>query len=362
MKKYNRIYNFSSGPSQIPVEVLEKIKENLLNFNASGMSIMEMNHYFAVYKKIHNSTQNMIKDILNINNNYDVLLLQGGSRLQFSMIPLNFCKNPYDKGGYVVSGIWSEEALNEAIALDKGYNLFENNKDYTSIPVISNDFIKPNTSYIHITSNNTIIGTQYHEYPSINYPLIADMTSDIFTKNIDINKFDMVYASAQKNIGISGITVAIIKKEKLKEADHLPSSLSYHHHLRNNSMLSTPPTFNIYVLYEMLKWIKSNGGIDTAEDLTKQKAKLIYDFIDSSNGFYMGMCDKKNRSNNNITFNLYNKELQDKFLEESIKVNIHGILGHYLVGGFRVANYTGINKDDIFHLLDFMNQFMKKYK
>lgn len=356
MKEYRKL-NFSSGPAQLPMEVLEEIRDDLINYKGSGMSIMEMSHRYSWYSDVHQEVIQRLKTLLDINEDkYEVILMQGGARAQFSMVPLNIA-NRRRKGAYILSGVWSEEAYNEALALDSGYILAGEIGNYEGIPDYNLEDIRKDTSYIHFTSNNTISGTQYKNFPKTDLPIVADMTSDLLSKKVNVDNFGLIYAAAQKNAGIAGVTIVIINKELLNKKNNLPASLNYFEHIKNSSMLSTPPTFSIYVLNLMTKWIENMGGLNTIEKINLQKAKLIYDYIDNSSLFYTGLAAQNDRSTMNITFKLPTKELEKLFLDEAEKMNIIGVNGHYLLGGCRVSNYNGITKDDINKMVLFMKEF-----
>lgn len=276
-------YNFNAGPSALPTVVLERAQAQLLDFEGNGMSIMEMSHRGKVYEAVHNAAIERMRKLYNIPEDYEVIFMQGGASLQFSMIPMNFLSEG-ETAGYVMSGSWSQKALKEAKMQGVAYEVASSkDNQFKNIPMDWN--VQDNTRYIHMTSNNTIYGTQFKDIPEVNVPLIADMSSDIMSKPVDVSKFAMIYAGAQKNLGPSGVTVAIIKKDFLATAKtENPTVLQYATHVKNNSLYHTPPTFGIYMLGEVLTWIEEQGGLEAVNKQNEMKAGLIYDVIDGSNG------------------------------------------------------------------------------
>lgn len=359
-----RAYNFNAGPSALPVEVLEKAQKELVNFNNSGMSIMEMSHRSKEYEAVHNEAISKLKSIYKIPENYEILFLQGGASLQFSMIPMNFLSEG-KKASYILTGSWSEKAFKEAKLFGQAEVIAstkENN--YKNIPSLNEIELSDNDAYVHITSNNTIFGTQWNDFPDTkNVPLIADMSSDILSKPIDVSKFGLIYAGAQKNLGPSGVTVVIIRKDLLESGNaNIPTMLKYTTHADANSLYNTPPTFGIYMLGEVLKWIESKGGVEGIEKLNVQKAKLIYDVIDESNGFYKGHAEKDSRSVMNITFRVADEQLEKQFLAEAKEAGFVGLNGHRSVGGCRASTYNAVPYEACEALANFMKQFQQKHQ
>lgn len=354
------VYNFNAGPSALPLAVLEKAQSELVDFRGEGLSIMEMSHRGAVYEKVHNEAIDRLKSLFSIPENYEVLFLQGGASLQFSMIPMNFLQEG-QKAGYFLTGSWAEKAFKEAKLFGQPYEIAstkENQyKDITNgaIPFDEND------AYVHVTSNNTIFGTQWKDFPNTgNVPLIADMSSDIMSKPIDVSKFAMIYAGAQKNLGPSGVTVVIIRKDFLATAnENIPTMLKYKTHADSNSLYHTPPTFGIYMLGEVLRWIEDNGGLEAIEKQNEEKAAYIYDVIDNSNGFYTGHASKESRSLMNITFRVADEALEKKFLAEAAEAGFLGLNGHRSVGGCRASAYNAVPVEACKALATFMEEFQK---
>lgn len=361
MSNRQTTYNFNAGPSALPTVVLERAQEQLTNYENTGMSIMEMSHRGAVYEEVHNTAIARMRKIFNIPENYEVLFLQGGASLQFAMIPMNFL-NEGEQAGYVTSGSWSEKALKEAVMMGDTYEVATSKENqFKHIPMDWN--VEEGTRYVHITSNNTIYGTQYKEFPQIDAPLIADMSSDIMSRPVDIEKFAMIYAGAQKNLGPSGVTVAIIRKDFLETAkEENPTVLKYATHVEKNSLYHTPPTFGIYMLGEVLKWIEEEGGLEAIHARNEQKAALIYHAIDESDGFYTGHAEKESRSLMNITFRLADEALEKQFLEEAKEAGFVGLNGHRSVGGCRASAYNAVPMAACQALADFMEAFRAKHQ
>ncbi|MFA9458884.1 3-phosphoserine/phosphohydroxythreonine transaminase [Halalkalibacter sp. AB-rgal2] len=356
------VYNFNAGPSALPKEVLERAQQELTNFSNTGMSVMELSHRSKEYEAVHQEAIDHLKELLNIPDNYQILLLQGGASLQFAMIPLQFLLEG-KIGNYILTGSWSEKAIKEAKLIGEtfiGGSAKEN--QFRSIPDIQSLQYNENDAYVHLTSNNTIFGTQWHEFPTITHaPLIADMSSDILSRSLNVDQFGIIYAGAQKNLGPSGVTVAIVR-EDLLEADvsHVPTMLQYKTHSNANSLYNTPPSFSIYVLNQVLRWVKEQGGVEILEKRNEAKAKLIYDAIDESNGFYRGHAEEEARSNMNITFNLPSEEHNKAFLAEAKELGFVGLNGHRSVGGCRASTYNAVPVEACEKLRDFMKSFQEK--
>jgi phosphoserine aminotransferase len=358
----NRTYNFNAGPSALPEEVLQIAQKELLNFNQTGMSVMELSHRSKEFENVHNEAQSLLKKLLAIPDHYEILFLQGGASLQFPMIPMNFLSDD-QVGNYVLTGVWSEKALKEAKILGMPTAIAASTKEtnYDRIPNLSELAVSPDDGYLHITSNNTIYGTQWKEYPKVkDNLLIADMSSDILSKPLPIENFAMIYAGAQKNLGPSGVTVVILRKDLLEKTlnKQIPTMLRYDTHAKNNSLYNTPPTFSIYMLNKVLQWVSDRGGVTGISKENELKAALIYDAIDESNGFYKGHAINNSRSLMNITFNLANEELSKKFLSEAKEAGFVGLNGHRSVGGCRASTYNAVP----YEACKALQQFMLKFK
>lgn len=358
----NRAFNFNAGPAAIPLSVLERAQKELVNFQNTGMSIMELSHRSKEYERVHNHAKSLLKELLAIPDTYEILFLQGGASLQFSMIPMNFLLNQ-KTAHFVLSGSWSEKAIAEAEIFGKTNVLASSqDKNYSYIPQnTSIKDIQKDGAYLHITSNNTIYGTQWHEYPDSPIPLIADMSSDILSKSLNIEQFSLIYAGAQKNLGPSGVTVVIIKKELLASTRaSIPTLLNYETHIKNNSLYHTPPTFSIYMLSLVLEWAVEQGGLTVIQQKNEQKANIIYSAIDESDGFYTPHAEKSSRSFMNITYKLPNEELTKKFLQQSAEQHFVGLAGHRSVGGCRASTYNAVPLEACEALAGFMESFRKE--
>lgn len=358
-----RVYNFNAGPAALPKQVLQRAQEELLNFQETGMSVMELSHRSKEYEKVHQKAATLLKELLHIPEDYDILFTQGGASLQFSAIPLNFLSQG-KTANYSLSGSWSEKALKEAEKIGSTHVASTaKNTDYTTIP--SQLALSEEAAYLHLTSNNTIFGTQWREFPSLpSYiPLIADMSSDILSRAINVKDFSLIYAGAQKNLGPSGVTVVIIKKELLKLCpDNIPTMLNYQTHAKNKSLYNTPPTFSIYMLSLVLEWVSEQGGVEAIEKINLEKANLLYNTIDQSGGFYIGHAEKAARSHMNVTFNLSSEELTSVFLKQAQEEGFVGLAGHRMVGGCRASIYNAVPLESCQELAEFMKSFQTNYR
>lgn len=359
-----RAFNFNAGPAAIPLSVLEKAQQELVNFRGTGMSIMELSHRSKEYEDVHNDAIARLRKLYDIPEEYDVLFLQGGASTQFATIPMNFLTNDTE-AKYISTGSWSEKALKEAKLFGKTTEL-ASSKDtqYNVIPEVPTSDIQDTDAYVHLTSNNTIYGTQWNEFPDTkNVSLIADMSSDIMSKPVNVNQFDMIYAGTQKNLGPSGVTVVIIKKTLLEKANsNIPTMFQYTTHADKNSLYNTPPTFGIYMLGEVLKWIEDQGGLTEVQKHNEKKAKIIYDTIDQSDGFYTGHAEISSRSLMNITFRLEDESLEKKFLQEAKAAGFVGLNGHRSVGGCRASTYNAVPYEACEALSKLMMEFKAKHQ
>ncbi|MFD2618440.1 3-phosphoserine/phosphohydroxythreonine transaminase [Terrilactibacillus laevilacticus] len=359
-----RALNFNAGPAALPEWVLEEAKKTWMDFNHTGMSVMELSHRSKTYDDVHNEAIMRLRNLLSIPDNYEVLLLQGGASLQFTMIPMNILTKG-KVGAYVLSGSWSQKALKEAEKIGET-TVLASSKDsnYTFIPELDKNTIPENAAYVHITSNNTIYGTEWQDFPEgLSVPLVADMSSDILSRPINIEQFDLIYAGAQKNLGPSGVTVVIIKKDLLeRSSDSLPTMLNYNTHAKSNSLFNTPPTLGIYLLSLVLKWAENIGGVESLAKVNSEKAKLLYDVIDESDGFYKGHAEKDSRSKMNVTFTLPTDELSKDFLNQAKEAGFVGLNGHRSVGGCRASIYNAVPVENVRQLADFMKKFQEQVK
>ncbi|MFH1977663.1 MAG: 3-phosphoserine/phosphohydroxythreonine transaminase [Pseudomonadota bacterium] len=359
--KDNRIYNFNAGPAALPLSVLEEVKESFLNFAGSGMSITEISHRSKLFDEVINDAVLRTKRLLKLDDRYQVLFLQGGASLQFTMIPMNLLPDG-NTADYVDTGTWSTKAIKEAQILGKKVKVVASSKDKNFSYIPKNIQFNNDAVYVHITSNNTIKGTQWAGFPNTGgIPLLADMSSDIMSRSFNPNPFGLIYAGAQKNIGPAGVCMVIIREDMLKMVpDNLPSMLKYTTFSSSNSLYNTPPCFSIYVIQLVLKWLEETiGGLEKIEEINKKKALLLYDTIDSG-GFYKGTAEKESRSLMNVTFRLPNEELEGKFIQEATKNGFGGLKGHRSVGGCRASIYNATTLDTIKALTGFMKEFEKK--
>lgn len=358
----NRTYNFNAGPSALPIEVLQQAQAELLDFRGSGMSIMEMSHRSATYEQVHNEAITLLKELIGIPDEYHVLFLQGGASLQFSMMPMNFLPQG-QSAGYVMTGSWSEKAIEEAKLFGDTFIAASSKEHrYRNIPAFDELRYSKDSAYLHVTSNNTIYGTEWSNFPDTgDVPLVADMSSDILSKRLDVSQFAMIYAGAQKNLGPSGVTLAIVRPDMLdKEPKNIPTMLKYSTYVKNNSLYNTPPTFGIYMLNLVMQWVKQQGGVDAIQQLNEQKAGLIYEAIDRSQGFYSGHAEKDSRSLMNITFTLPSADLEKKFLEQAKLEGFVGLAGHRSVGGCRASTYNAVPLESCTALYEFMIDFQQQ--
>lgn len=354
-----RAYNFNAGPAALPLEVLQQAQEQLVEYQAIGMSIMEISHRSSEYEQLNEETQTLLKELFAIPEGYKVLFLQGGASTQFAMIPMNFLK-PGKTAAYVNTGSWADKAFKEAKLFGEAAYVASSEADkFTRIPDLSGLALSPDTAYLHITSNETIEGAQFQTYPDTgSIPLIGDMSSDILSRPVDISKFAMIYAGAQKNLGPSGVTVVILREDMLNDLPKtIPTMLRYEIHAKNNSLYNTPPVYSVYMVNLVLKWIKANGGLAAMEQRNREKTDLIYSAIDNSNGFYSGVIDPAFRSTMNLTFRMQNEELEKKFIKESAAEGFVGLKGHRSVGGLRASTYNAVPYEACKALADFMNAF-----
>jgi phosphoserine aminotransferase len=362
-----RIYNFSAGPAILPEEVLLEAQKELFMLPGVGMSILEISHRSKTFDAILADAKAGIKQLLNVPDNYEILFLQGGASLQFSMVPLNLMP-PKNKADYISTGSWSKKAIKEAkrvgtvnvaATTEEGEG---ENKFFKRIPKQSELKLDADAAYVHFTSNNTIYGTQWMSEPEVgNVPLVCDASSDILHKPIDVSKYAMIYAGAQKNIGPSGVVLVIIRKDMLERSqDSLHTMLNYKIQAENNSMYNTPNTFGIYIIKLVTKYLLSLGGLDKMYEINKAKAKLLYDAIDSSNGFYKGHAEKDSRSLMNITFNLATPDSEKKLIDEATKAGFSGLKGHRSVGGLRASIYNAFPIKGVEDLVAFMSDFQKR--
>jgi len=355
-----RVYNFSAGPSVLPVSVLEKVQKDLVSFGNAGMSVMEMSHRSKEFEEIIQKCEALLREILEIPTNYKVLFLQGGASTQFSMVPLNLLKH-FQTAAFINTGSWSKKAISEAKKYgDVKIIASSEDKNYSYIPKLEDLYIDPSIDYLHITSNNTIEGTKFSSFPTTKAPLVADFSSNILSEPIDVSKFGLIYAGAQKNIGPAGLTIVIIRDDLIGHANTLcPTMLDYKTHVGASSLYNTPPTFSIYVSMLVLEWIKEQGGLKQIHENNLLKAKLLYDFIDQS-PLFSSPVEIESRSLMNIPFSTPSEEINKQFLVEASANGFVNLEGHRSVGGMRASIYNAMPIEGIEKLVQFMSQFEKK--
>ena len=357
-----RAYNFNAGPAVLPEEVLREAQENLYSYPGAGMSVMEMSHRSKEYNDIFVGAQNDLRKLLNIGDNYSVLFLQGGATLQFSMVPLNIMP-PNNKADYINTGAWSKKAIKEAKRVG-AVNVAASSEDtnFNRIPKQNELKLTPDASYVHFTSNNTIMGTEFKTEPEVgNVPLVCDTSSDMLHKKIDVNKYALIYAGAQKNMGPAGATLVIIRNDMLeRSSDDLHTYLNYKVHQSKNSLYNTPPAFTVYVIGLVYKWLLNMGGLDVMYKRNLEKADILYNFIDESDGYYKGHAANEDRSLMNVTFRMPNEDLEKKFVAEALEKGFVGLKGHRSVGGLRASIYNAFPKAGVEALVEFMKDFKAK--
>lgn len=355
---YCRVFNFSAGPCTLPVPVLEEARDSLLNWNDTGMSVMEMSHRSKPFESILAESEKSLRALLDIPENYKVLFLQGGASLQNTMVPMNFLKEG-QTADYVITGAWGKKSL-EAAKLVGNVNVAFDNKanNYNDVPDLGTLTYSENPAYIHFTSNETIHGVEFPGDPSLKAPVVCDMSSDILSRKVDISKYGLIYAGAQKNMGPAGVTVVIINEQllgKVPEKQH--PMLDYKLISENDSMYNTPPCWGIYMCGLVYKWVLAEGGVTEMNKRARERTKLVYDAIEASNGFYKGHAAPGARSVMNVTFTLPSDELTDKFVKEAKAEKLDGLKGHRSVGGCRASIYNAFPLEGCEVLAAFMKDF-----
>ena len=354
----NRVYNFSAGPSMLPEAVLKQAADQMLSYEGCGMSVMEMSHRSKIYESIIYGAEDLIREIMNIPEDYHVFFLQGGASTQFSMVPLNLM-NKNNKADYVITGQWSKKAFSEASRYGAARKVASSEDTvFSYIPKLDKSMFDPEADYVHITHNNTIYGTRYTTLPDTgNVPLVADISSDILSQEIDVSKFGLLYAGAQKNVAPAGVTIVIVKKDLVGNAmDFTPVMLNYETHIKDRSMYNTPPTYCIYIMKLVLEWLKELGGIPAMQKLNEEKAAILYDFLDNS-AMFKGTVVKEDRSLMNVPFICPTEELNAKFIAEATAAGFVNLKGHRTVGGMRASIYNAMPREGVEKLVDFMKKF-----
>ncbi|NVM21266.1 MAG: 3-phosphoserine/phosphohydroxythreonine transaminase [Desulfobacterales bacterium] len=356
-----RIYNFNPGPAAHPLPVLEEIAAEFLNFKGSGMSITEVSHRSKWFDEVIEDASARVRRLLELDESFHVLFLQGGASLQFCMVPMNLLPEGHS-ADYVNTGAWATKAIREAGIQQKAVNVAASSEDKGFSYIPKDISFNPDAAYVHITSNNTIKGTQWASFPDTGgTPLISDMSSDIMSRPFDVSPFGLIYAGAQKNLGPAGVTLVIIRNDMLERVpDHLPTMLKYTTFVERNSMFNTPPCFAIYTVQLVLKWIEETiGGLEKMERINRRKAGLLYRAIDESE-FYTGTAEKESRSLMNVTFRLPTEDLEKSFVREALEHGLSGLKGHRSVGGCRASIYNATPLEAANALVDFMGEFARK--
>ena len=359
-----RKVNFNPGPAALPPTVLARAQQAILDYNGLGTGIMEISHRSAPFMELLEATQARMRRLLSIPDNYHILFCQGGARTQFAMVPMNFLQNTAT-AAYVNTGTWSKAAIVEAERFGK-VNLLASSEEsrFDHIPSWQEGALQGSESYIHITSNNTIYGTQWQTWPATKgVPLIVDMSSDIASRHVDISQFAMVYAGAQKNIGPAGVTVVLLQDEFAKTAqfEHLPFMLRYDTYVQNNSLYNTPPVWNIFMVSLVMEWLEEQGGLDSVARTNQKKADLLYQFIDNNAELCRGTARKDSRSQMNICFRLPNEDLEKKLVADADKAGFLGVKGHRRAGGIRVSCYNAVPLEGVERFIAYLETFLQTH-
>ena len=356
-----RVFNFGAGPCTLPLSALEEAQKEFTNYMDSGMSVVELSHRGKEYDQTHVEVMALAKEIYGVPEDFEVLFIQGGATLQFSMIPMNLLTDD-EKGAYVDCGAWAGKALKDGAFYGDVYAAWDGKDDmYRRMPKNNEIKMQPNTRYLHITTNETIGGIRTIEWPEVDVPLVADMSSDFMTRPIPWEKFDLVYGGVQKNLGPAGMAVVFIRKSIIDKANrNIGAYLRYDIHCKKESLYNTPPVFSIYMMGKVLKWMKNLGGLKAMEKMADEKAAVVYNAIDGSNGYYNCPVVKEYRSVMNIVFRLPSEELEAKFIAEAKDAGFIGLKGHRDVGGCRASCYNAMTMEGVLALKSFMEKFQQK--
>ncbi len=359
----SRTWNFYAGPATLPLPALERARDEFIDWAGTGMSVMETSHRSPEYDDVHQEAMSSFKELLGLDADHEVLFMQGGASTQFALMPMNFIP----QGGsadYVNTGAWSTKALKEANIVATGREAGSSEADgFTRIPAQSELDLDPNAAYLHITSNNTIKGTQFHQFPDAgSVPLVADMSSDLLWRPFDANSFSLIYAGAQKNVGPSGVTVVIVRKSWVEQAkvDDVPTMMRYATALSKQSLYNTPPSFSIYMVRNVLQWVKDQGGLEGMEKRNRAKGDMLYGLFDELSDFYRCPVAPDSRSYMNVVFRLPSEELEKKFVAEGKVQHMVGLKGHRSVGGCRASIYNAMEPEGVAYLVDFMRKFARE--
>ncbi len=355
-----RIYNFSPGPATLPYSVLQEAAVDIVNYQNTGIGLIELSHRSKEFMAVAEETEKLIRQLLNVPDNYKVLFLQGGASSQFFMIPMNLLGKG-KTATYLNTGTWSKKAIKEARLFgDIKVAYSSEDTTFNRVPRDDEYTVAPDSEYLYFVSNNTIYGTQFSQMPKTDTMLVADMSSDILSRPVEIDKFGIIFAGAQKNMGPAGVTIVLIRDELLdKTPDTVPTMLRYKTHADKGSMFNTPPCFAIYCVGLVMRWLQEQGGVEAMEEKNRRKAGLLYNAIDATD-FYRGHAEKDSRSLMNISFNLPTPELEAKFIAEAAEVGFNGLKGHRSIGGCRASIYNAFPEEGVAKLVDFMADFAKK--
>lgn len=357
-----RVHNFGAGPCTLPLSVLEEAQQEFVNYQNRGMSLLEMSHRGKEYDAVHHEAMDLALEVFQAPGEFSVLFIQGGATLQFAMAPMNLLSKGA-KAGYVISGNWGKGAYTDAQPVGDAYSAWDGAElGYTRMPKDSELVLEEKTRYLHITSNETIGGIRYTQWPNPGVPLVADMSSDYMSRPVDWEKFDLIYGGTQKNLGPAGMAVVFIRTKILENTNRdIPRYLRYDLHQAKESMFNTPPVFSVYMLGKVLKWMKAQGGLQAMQEMAAQKSKLLYETIENSQGFYRSPVKSEDRSQMNIVFRLADEALEKKFIEEAGQDGLLQLKGHRSVGGCRASCYNAMPLQGVKALQEFMNRFQKAH-
>lgn len=354
------VVNFSAGPAGLPTPALERARDELLDYQGTGASIMEQSHRGEAYDAVHHEALGLVRSLLDVPDTHDVLFMQGGATGMFGLVPMNFLSDG-GSADYIMTGVWSDKALSEAQlvgrAREAGSGKVEDS--YLRVPKGGELDLDDDARYVHYTSNNTIAGTQFHEVPQTCAPLVCDMSSDIMARPIEVARYALIYAGAQKNLGPSGVTMVIARRSFLESgSERIPTIFRFIEHARKDSLLHTPPTFAIYLVRNVLDWIREEGGLETMQKRNAMKARALYACIDQSDGFFRCPVDKQDRSQMNVVFRLPDEDLEARFVTEAEQAGLIGLKGHRSVGGIRASLYNAVSMEGVSRLIEFMDRFV----
>lgn len=357
-----RVHNFCAGPCTLPESVVRELADEMLDFGGSGMSLIEMSHRDPVYDAVHHETLDLLRELYLVPDDFSILLLQGGASLQFAMVPMNLLagSDGPNRGGYVVSGSWAKKALEDAARFQgRGYAAWSGAEEgFIRMPEASELKIEDDSRFLHVTSNETIGGIRLPDFYDLDVRQVADMSSDYLTRAVPWDRFDLVYGGAQKNLGPAGLTVVFVRNSVLAEApDSTPSYLRYQTHAKSDSLANTPPVFAIWATGKMLRWMKDNGGVAGMEARAAERSAMVYNRIDTSDGFFISPVNEACRSHTNVVFRLGSEELEAKFLSEAKEEKLMNLKGHRSVGGIRASIYNALPTESVAALTDFMDRF-----